>query len=96
MYLEMLAKAIPESQTSVKIGNDSGLKSVDDPILPGCPKKGNGQIRRLIDIGELLLSNLGKSRLRKREKCQKLAMMRGLNPLMTQSFLGTQKWDQPK
>ena len=33
-----MAKAVPESQTSVKIGNDAGLKPVDDSILPEYPK----------------------------------------------------------
>ena len=74
--MEVLAKVVFESQTIVKIGNDTGRKSVDDPILPECPKKGNDQKRCLIDIGERLLPNSGKNCVRKLEKCQNFAMMR--------------------
>ena len=41
------------------------------------PKKGNDQKRCLIDIGERLLPNVGKNRVRKVEKCQNLAMTPG-------------------
>ena len=75
--MEILGKVVPESQTSVKIGHDTGVNPLMIQSVLGAPKKGNDQKRCLIDIGERLLPTVGKNRVRKVEKCQNLAMMPG-------------------
>ena len=79
--MEILGKVVPESQTSVKIGHDTGVNPLMIQSVLGAPKKGNDQKRCLIDIGERLLPTVGKNRVRKLEKCQNLGNDAGLKPI---------------
>ena len=93
--MEILAKAIPESQTSVKIGNDSGLKSVDDPILPGCPKKGKRPKKVFDRYWRMPPSKCRQKPCQKTRKMSKFGNDAGLKPIDDLMYPSTQWRERP-